>query len=168
MSDSTVESMIPVTISHLINSEDILDDSQVHTNIKEHPGDMINGKTTNTIQQSLSDSAQDEDTVADTWESIYMDWLEDESNSSNGDPAYGELILETHQDPPTLQVKSVHKNMTLCTSCSPNFVSPHYDKYGEISSADYGDIRSLCRRRAPVLEAPALGLGLAAWDLLYL
>ena len=31
-----------------------------------------------------------------------------------------------------------------------------------------GDIRSLCRRRAPVLEAPALGLGLAAWDLLYL
>ena len=28
-----------------------------------------------------------------------------------------------------------------------------------------GEIRSLCKRRAPVLEASALGLGLAAWAL---
>ena len=132
MSNSTVESMIPVTVPHSIDSEDVSNDFQVKHEVPTvnivTPDDKINSEKENdkeehsnqirfdttqisivspcySPQEIYENDWEEETNFTDTWECIYMDWLEEESYNSNINSDEVEIIFETYQDSPPPQIK---------------------------------------------------------------
>ena len=132
MSNSTVESMIPVTVPHSIDSEDVSNDFQVKHEVPTvnivTPDDKINSEKENdkeehsnqirfdttqisivtpcySPQEIYENDWEEETNFTDTWECIYMDWLEEEFYNPNINSDEVEIIFETYQDSPPPQTK---------------------------------------------------------------